>query len=85
MDPRRADPWRNPVPLLFAEYIGAYVRMIHRAPLTPGERRECYSHLFEWMTRRARPHHVVTYDSPVAQKQPDIDVRAVVAGRASTR
>jgi glycosyltransferase involved in cell wall biosynthesis len=84
MDPRRANRWLNPAPRLFAEYIGAYVRMVHRAPLTPAERRECYRYLGEWVTRRARPHQVVTYDSPVAEKQPDIDVRAVVAGRAST-
>jgi glycosyltransferase involved in cell wall biosynthesis len=84
MDPKRANRWLNPAPRLFAEYIGAYIRMVHRAPLTPAERRECYRYLTEWATRRARPHQVVTYDSPVAEKQPDIDVRAVVAGRAPT-
>ena len=84
MDPKRANRWLNPAPRLFAEYIGAYIRMVHRAPLTPAERRECHRYLIEWVTRRTRPHHVVTYDSPVAEKQPDIDVRAVVAGRAST-
>ncbi len=84
MDPKRANRWLNPAPRLFAEYIGAYIRMVHRAPLTPAERRECHRYLIEWVTRRTRPHHVVTYDSPAAEKQPDIDVRAVVAGRAST-
>jgi hypothetical protein len=83
MDPKRADPWRNPVPRLFAEYIGAYFLMVHRAPLSAAEKRECYRYLVEWMTRRAKPHHPVTYDSPVADEQPVIDVKAVVAGRAA--
>jgi glycosyltransferase involved in cell wall biosynthesis len=83
MDPKRANPWLNPAPRLFAEYIGAYLRMIHRAPLTPDERRECYRYLTEWMTRRARPHHPVTFDSPTAERQPVIDVGAVVARRAA--
>lgn len=83
MDPRRGNPWLNPAPRLFAEYIGAYVRMIHRAPLTPDDRRECYQYLAEWMTRRAKPHHPVTYDSPAAEKQPAVDVMAVVASYAA--
>ena len=83
MDPRRGNQWLNPTPRLFAEYIGAYVRMIHRAPLTLDDRRECYRHLAEWATRRFRPHHPMTYDSPLADRQPDIDVRAVVPGRAA--
>src|SRR5262249_6980386 len=85
MDPRRANRWLNPAPRLFAEYIAAYGRMIHRAPLTLDERRECYRYLFEWATGRARPHQVVTFESPVAEWQPEIDVRAVVAGRAANR
>jgi glycosyltransferase involved in cell wall biosynthesis len=83
MDPRRGNPWLNPAPRLFAEYIGAYIRMIHRAPLTPAERRECYRYLAEWMTGRAKPHRPVTFDSPMAEQQPVIDVMAVVAGRAT--
>jgi glycosyltransferase involved in cell wall biosynthesis len=34
MDPRRGNRWSNPVPRLLAEYVAAYVRMIHRAPLS---------------------------------------------------
>jgi glycosyltransferase involved in cell wall biosynthesis len=79
MDPRRANRWLNPVPLLLAEYIGAYVRMIHRAPLTHGERRECYRHLAEWMIRRSKPHHPVSYEPPAAEEQPAIDVGMLVA------
>jgi glycosyltransferase involved in cell wall biosynthesis len=79
MDPRRANPWLNPVPRLLGEYIWAYIRMINRAPLTQAERRECYQHLAEWMIRRAKPHHIVTYDSPAAEKQPTIDPSLLVA------
>jgi hypothetical protein len=81
MDPRRADRWRNPVPRLLAEYVLAYHRMIQRSPLTPAERRECYRHLAEWMTRRARPHHLVASPSPVAEVSPSIPVDEVVPGR----
>jgi glycosyltransferase involved in cell wall biosynthesis len=84
MDPKRGNRWTNPAPRLFAEYINAYVRMIRRAPLTSAERRECYGYLLEWVTRRSRPHHPVAYDHPLATLQPQIDVRAVVAGRAPT-
>jgi glycosyltransferase involved in cell wall biosynthesis len=83
MDPRRGNAWLNPAPRLFAEYVGAYLRMIHRAPLTPSDRRECYRYLAEWLARRARPHHPVTYDPPAAEEQPAIDVTAVVASRAA--
>ena len=79
MDPKRGNPWLNPVPRLLAEYVWAYVRMIQRAPLTPAERRECYQYLFAWMTRRARPHELVTADSPVAKEQPVINVDKLVA------
>ena len=59
--------------------------MIHRAPLTPDERRECYRHLAEWMARRTRPHRLLTDDSPVAKVAPDIILDDVVAGRQQTR
>jgi glycosyltransferase involved in cell wall biosynthesis len=81
MDPRRADPWRNPVPRLLAEYIWAYHRMIRRSPLTPTERLECYRHLAEWAGRRAKPHRLVASPQPVAEINPLISVDEVVAGR----
>jgi glycosyltransferase involved in cell wall biosynthesis len=85
MDPKRGNRWLNPAPRLFAEYINAYARMIRRAPLTPAERRECYRYLTEWVTRRSKPHYPVAYDQPRAELQPDINVRAVVAGPAAAR
>jgi glycosyltransferase involved in cell wall biosynthesis len=85
MDPKRGNPWLNPVPRLLAEYVWAYIRMIQRAPLTPAERRECYQYLFEWMTRRARPHELVTAASPVAKEQPVINVDKLVARMGAGR
>lgn len=83
MDPRRANPWLNPVPRLLGEYLWAYAAMINRAPLEAAERRECYRHVAAWATRRSRPHRVVTYDQPRAESAPDIDVDAVVPGRVA--
>jgi glycosyltransferase involved in cell wall biosynthesis len=79
MDPKRESRWLNPVPRLLAEYIWAYIRMIRSAPLTPAERRECYQYLFDWITRRAGPHRLLTYDQPAAREQPVIDVSMLVA------
>jgi glycosyltransferase involved in cell wall biosynthesis len=78
MDPRRANPWRQPLPRLLTAYIWAYVRMIQRAPLTPAERAACYGHLATWLAKRSKPHHLVTWDSPVAESQPSIDIDEVV-------
>jgi len=83
MDPRRANPWLNPLPRLLGEYLWAYARMIWRAPLAPPERRECYRHLVAWAIRRSMPHHLVTYDQPAAESQPVIDINAVVPGRGA--
>jgi glycosyltransferase involved in cell wall biosynthesis len=79
MDPKRGNRWLNPMPRLLGEYVWAYVRMIQHAPLTRAERRECYRHLTEWMTRRARPHQLVTHAQPAAKEQPHIDVSMLVA------
>lgn len=55
MDPRRADRLRHPVARLYAEYLWAYVAMIRHAPLSRGDRRECYRYLALWMAGRALP------------------------------
>jgi glycosyltransferase involved in cell wall biosynthesis len=83
MDPRRANPWLNPVPRLLGEYLWAYTRMIRRSPLPPAERRECYRHLAAWATRRSKPHHLLSYEPPAAESQPAIDIDAVVPGRGA--
>ena len=83
MDPRRANPWLNPVPRLLGEYLWAYTRMIWRAPLPPAERRACYRHLATWVARRSKPHHLVSFEPPAAESQPSIDIESVVPGRGA--
>jgi glycosyltransferase involved in cell wall biosynthesis len=52
MDPRRADPIRNPVIRLYAEYVWGYVSAINRSPLPFAERRACYRHLMLYLASR---------------------------------
>jgi glycosyltransferase involved in cell wall biosynthesis len=78
MDPRRADPLRNPAIRLYGEYIWAYVRAIWRAPLSAADRLECYRYLTEWLAKR--PGTAGPKD-PVSVAQPDISVDSIVAGR----
>jgi glycosyltransferase involved in cell wall biosynthesis len=55
MDPLRADRLRHPAARLYAEYFGAYLAMIARAPLSAAERVECYRYLARWAAGRALP------------------------------
>jgi glycosyltransferase involved in cell wall biosynthesis len=55
LDQRRADRFRHPLVRLYAEYFWSYIAAIHRAPLTPAERRECYRDFASWLAGRARP------------------------------
>jgi glycosyltransferase involved in cell wall biosynthesis len=80
MDPRRADPLRNPAVRLYGEYIWAYVRAIYRAPLSSADRRECYRCLAQWLATRARPEATAGADPPTVA-DPDIQVDSIVAGR----
>jgi glycosyltransferase involved in cell wall biosynthesis len=84
MDPRRADPLRNPVIRLYAEYVWGYVAAIRRAPLTPADRRECYQALARWLASRGRPGRgrllpPAEPEEPAAL--PDISIDALVPGR----
>lgn len=81
MDPRRADPLRNPVVRLHAEYIWGYASAIRRAPLSPADRRLCYRYLAEWVTSRARPGRYRPAEEHVAVPPAPISVNAIVAGR----
>jgi glycosyltransferase involved in cell wall biosynthesis len=82
MDPRRADPVRNPVIRLYAEYVWAYIAAIHRSPLSPEDRRECYKHLASWLASRARPGRVPQAAEPRRDGAvADIPIDALVPGR----
>lgn len=53
LDPRRADPVRNPTVRLLAEYVWGFVSVVRRSPLSRAQRRECYRHLARWLLSRA--------------------------------
>jgi len=55
LDPRRANRLRHPAVRLYAEYLWGYISAIRRAPLSPGDRRECYGYLARWLASRALP------------------------------
>jgi glycosyltransferase involved in cell wall biosynthesis len=55
LDQRRANRFRHPLIRLYGEYLWSYIAAIHRAPLSPTERRECYQIFLSWLTARVRP------------------------------
>jgi hypothetical protein len=55
LDPRRADPLRNPAIRLYGEYVWGYVAAIRRSALSSAEKRECYYQLGRWLTSRDTP------------------------------
>lgn len=81
-DPRRASRLRHPLVRLYGEYLWAYVSMINRAPLTRGDRRECYQHLLAWLSSRAVSHGNGPGVQPVTETPPDLRVEQLVAGQA---
>jgi glycosyltransferase involved in cell wall biosynthesis len=88
LDPRRANRLANPAVRLYAEYMLGYVAAIRRAPLSPGERRECYGVLARWIAGHAAPMNgriPAPKMSPAAGPHPlvpaDISIDKVVAGR----
>lgn len=97
LDPRRAHRLRHPVARLYGEYAWSYVAAIHRAPLSPADRHECYRHLARWVAGRVVPvtgrtlsgRGLRTQDlAPafVASAAPSaVQVGELVAGRAADR
>lgn len=55
-DPRRASRLRYPPVRLHAEYVGAFLVAIGRAPLTPSERVRCWGEVAGWLLDRTLPH-----------------------------
>lgn len=90
MDPRRADPRRHPTARLLGEYVLGYVAAIAGAPLSAGERMECYASLSRWLVRRGVPSATRAIGItrrrdaaalPPVRSLPPIDLDAIVAGR----
>jgi hypothetical protein len=65
MDPRRASRLRHPAVRLYYEYIWAFARAIHRAPLSAADRRQCYRDLVQWFASRARKGRVIPGEAPL--------------------
>jgi glycosyltransferase involved in cell wall biosynthesis len=88
LDPRRADRLRHPTVRLYAEYVWGFVDAIRRAPLSAGDRMECYRVLARWAAGRALPvaeravrGDLLTLDAPPpSQHQPLFTIDSVVAG-----
>jgi len=55
LDPRRANRMRHPIVRLYGEYLFGYILAIQRAPVSDGDRRECYRTLARWTTGRFGP------------------------------
>jgi hypothetical protein len=78
MDPRRADPIRNPIARLYAEYVWGYISAINRSPLTFAERAACYRHLARYLVSRMHPE---PSRRPVLETgEVSIDINSLVAG-----
>jgi glycosyltransferase involved in cell wall biosynthesis len=87
-DPHRASRLRNPTARLYAEYIWGYASAIRRAPLSAGDRQECYRVLGRFVATRALPVAKRTISrsglqagESVSTAPPDMSVNAVVAGQ----
>jgi|SRR5215813_5195841 len=84
LDPRRAGRL-HPTARLFAECIWGYLAAVHRAPLSPTDRQECYRLLMQWMANRtvtkALPRRTAADQPPPPVHNPTVSVSAVVAGQ----
>jgi len=82
-DPSRKNGLLHPTVRLVGEYLWAYVGAIQDAPISAGDRRECYRILTAWMLDRATSKIVRRTLAPV--EAPDhrntVSIRAVVAGQ----
>jgi len=81
LDPRRADPLRNPAIRLYGEYVWGYVAAIRRSPLSSAEKRECYYHLGRWLASRDSPGRGRHVAEPPYEADVVISVDALVGGR----
>jgi glycosyltransferase involved in cell wall biosynthesis len=80
MDPRRADPLKNPVVRLYGEYILAYITAIQRAQLPSSERLACYRHLARYLTKRTHPEAPGRREGYRGEIPESIDMNSLVAG-----
>jgi glycosyltransferase involved in cell wall biosynthesis len=89
LDPKRANRVRHPAIRLLGEYAWGYYDAVRRAPLTPGERRECYGVISRWLASRAYrrlPGRTAPAEpSAIGHIAAEVAVQTVVAGQAPGR
>jgi glycosyltransferase involved in cell wall biosynthesis len=82
-DPARKNRLVHPTARLVAEYFWGYIDAVHRAPLSPADRRDCYRYVTQWALDRATSKVVrrpmVSVDAP--DHRDTVSVRAVVPGQ----
>ena len=54
-DPKRANRLRYPTVRLHAEYVGAFVAAVWRAPIAPVEKLRCWGEIARWLVNRTVP------------------------------
>lgn len=89
LDPRRGNRILHPAGRLLAEFVLGYLAAIRKAPLSSGDRLECYQILARWGVGRARPAARRVLDGgvfagepvPVPPPSESISVEKTVAGR----
>ena len=79
--PAGRDKLRHPAVRLYGEYIWAYLRSIHQAPISAADKRECYRYLWEWAASRARSRHPGQAQEAGDGRAASINVDELVAGR----
>jgi len=82
LDPRRANRLHHPTVRLVTEYLWGYVAAIHRAPLSPADRRACYRELLHWILDRAISGVVPRRLEPVDKSLSAVDGQRAVSARA---
>ena len=80
-DPRRADRLRHPTSRLLAEYLGAFVSGITRAPIPPAEKRTCYTDLVTYLGSRALRSSPPPVEPVPEPRLGPLDIAASVPGQ----
>ncbi|MPZ79829.1 MAG: glycosyltransferase [Actinophytocola sp.] len=82
LDPRRRNRFLNPAPRLLAEYVFGWAGLIRRAPISAADKRQCYRHLKDWLTSRARAGvGASTEDMGTAPEVALVSIDGIVPGR----
>jgi glycosyltransferase involved in cell wall biosynthesis len=58
--PHRANRWRNPMPLMYVEYVAGFLSAVWRAPLSGPARACCWLETGRWLASRLLPGHEAT-------------------------